>query len=333
MFFLLSKLKRNPHNIYWLNTKMTTARAFTYNTGAPIAGTQQVGDLAVGTPTIGFPATDMDWWNGPDEELGYVIAHTSPSGNQPNPLFKPAYVGFWRSPLLTEASFIGLAEYVSATVGPPQVFTAGTEANTWLTANGFWSSYQDVWTFLSGSQLPWPNSTAGYSTYNGSITNFDDGYGNDPLTASTNFIISTLDSNLIYIQTNGYLIVGNPTDTNGAFFANNGDLWLEPGTTNSDGDTENWWYQTGTEGNKYYQKNIVYGGKYPGNSAASSYVLNLYKDSQYQYLETRVKANSEIFGRAGVSGFDTRTASTRSQVWQGDLTGNNWNYLGYGTIV
>ena len=120
---------------------MATTRPFAYNIGSPIAGTEQIGQLAIGTPSIGFVGTGLDWWDGPDEELGYVIAHTTPSGNQPNPVFKPAYVGFWRSEFLTEPSFISLAEVISRTVGPQQVFTGGTEAKTWLNNNGFWTSY------------------------------------------------------------------------------------------------------------------------------------------------------------------------------------------------
>jgi hypothetical protein len=60
---------------------MATARPFSYNTGPPISGTTQVGNLAVGYPTTGF--TGMEWWNGPDEDLGYVIAQPVSGGNQP----------------------------------------------------------------------------------------------------------------------------------------------------------------------------------------------------------------------------------------------------------
>ena len=65
---------------------MATTRPFAYNNGSPIAGTDQVGQLAVGTPTLGFGSTGLQWWNGPDEELGYVIAKTF--SNQPTPVFK-----------------------------------------------------------------------------------------------------------------------------------------------------------------------------------------------------------------------------------------------------
>ena len=60
---------------------MATIRPFSYNTGSPIAGTIQVGDLAVGYPTTGY--TGMEWWNGPDEDLGYVIAQPVPDDSQP----------------------------------------------------------------------------------------------------------------------------------------------------------------------------------------------------------------------------------------------------------
>ena len=63
---------------------MSTTRPFSYNTGSPISGTIQVGNLAVGYPTTGF--TGMEWWNGPDEELGYVIAQPVSGDTQPTPI-------------------------------------------------------------------------------------------------------------------------------------------------------------------------------------------------------------------------------------------------------
>ena len=65
---------------------MATARPFAYNTGAGITGTDQVGSLAVGTPTYGFASTGLPWWNGPDEDLGYVIAASVPGNTQPTPV-------------------------------------------------------------------------------------------------------------------------------------------------------------------------------------------------------------------------------------------------------
>ena len=64
---------------------MSTSRPFAYNTGSAIAGTTQVGTLAVGTPTSGFTGNPK-WWNGPDEDLGYVIAAPQSGNNQPTPI-------------------------------------------------------------------------------------------------------------------------------------------------------------------------------------------------------------------------------------------------------
>jgi hypothetical protein len=77
---------------------MAITRPFSYNTGAPIAGTIQVGSLAVGTPTSGF-TNNPTFWNGPDEELGYVIAVPVSGNTQPTPVttnrvyLSPTYKG------------------------------------------------------------------------------------------------------------------------------------------------------------------------------------------------------------------------------------------------
>lgn len=64
---------------------MATARPFAYNPGSPIAGTIQLGDLAVGTPDGGF-TNNPQFWNGPDEELGYTIALPVSGNTQPTPV-------------------------------------------------------------------------------------------------------------------------------------------------------------------------------------------------------------------------------------------------------
>jgi hypothetical protein len=120
-------------NIYF---QMATATPFAYNTGSTIAGTIQVGDLAAGFPTVGFSATGLQWWNGPDEDLGYVITHTVPAGNQPNPLNIPAYLGFWRSPSKTEGSFVSYTNFIFGTS-----FTTGDQCKTYLNNNGYWTSW------------------------------------------------------------------------------------------------------------------------------------------------------------------------------------------------
>ena len=118
---------------------MATARPFAYNTGAGITGTDRVGDLAVGTPTSGFASTGLPWWNGPDEDLGYVIAQSVPGNTQPTPVSGvSASVGFFRSSALTDPSFISIANAVAGPSGP---FASGSAAKTWLNGNGYWTSY------------------------------------------------------------------------------------------------------------------------------------------------------------------------------------------------
>jgi hypothetical protein len=120
---------------------MATSRPFAYNTGSTINGTEQVGSIAIGYPTSGFTSTGLRWWNGPDEDLGYVIAHTVPSGTQPNPVGVPAYIGFWRTPSKTDNNFISLSQYVSSFTGTPQTFASASAAKTWLNSAGYWTSW------------------------------------------------------------------------------------------------------------------------------------------------------------------------------------------------
>ena len=75
---------------------MATATPLAYNTGSPISGTQQIGSLSVGFPTSGFTSSPQ-YWNGPDEDLGYVIAYPVPAGDHPTPVFDEvtSFLGFW----------------------------------------------------------------------------------------------------------------------------------------------------------------------------------------------------------------------------------------------
>jgi uncharacterized delta-60 repeat protein len=121
---------------------MSSSRPFAYNPIPPnsaISGTLQVGDLAVGVDTnLNYTGNvgGVQWWMGPDEELGYVITQSVPSLNQPNPLGISAGVGFFRSEFLTESSFISASNLISG-----QSFADGNAASTWLTSNGYWNSW------------------------------------------------------------------------------------------------------------------------------------------------------------------------------------------------
>jgi hypothetical protein len=116
---------------------MATARPFAYNTGSPITGTIQVGSLAVGTPTSGFTGNPK-WWNGPDEDLGYIIAIPVSGNTQPTPISGvTASVGFYRCSANTDSAFLSLTNYLTGIS-----FTGTSNARTWLINNlGYYTNY------------------------------------------------------------------------------------------------------------------------------------------------------------------------------------------------
>jgi hypothetical protein len=119
------------------------ARPFAYNLSGNtlIAGTIQVGNLAVGTPTSGI-TNSPTFWNGPDESLGYVIAYPVPDGDHPTPVFDEvtSYLGFKGTKNMSnpfnESTFVELTNNSFN-----QTFTSGNDASTWLTDNGYWNSW------------------------------------------------------------------------------------------------------------------------------------------------------------------------------------------------
>jgi hypothetical protein len=205
---------------------MATARPFAYNLGAGITGTTQVGDLAVGTPTAGFTSSPQ-FWNGPDEDLGYVIAHPVPAGTQPTPVSGvSAFLGFNRTSDFTDSSFINLAQYVAKTYSTPQTFSDANDASTWLTTNGFWNSYPasstvlvmnlDSTTGVSGST--WTDSSTG-----GHNATLNGGYGTT--TYNSNQVV-TLNG------TSGYVLPSSfGTQLNSTGFTYN--VWVYPTTFNN----------------------------------------------------------------------------------------------------
>jgi hypothetical protein len=140
---------------------MATSRPFAYNPppNSEISGTTQVGKLAIGTPTSGF-TSNPQFWEGPDEELGYVIAVPVSGNTQPTPVpGVTASLGFFRTDDFTDGSFIGLSQYVSKEYGTPQTFSSATEASIWLTNNGYWNSYTVPVLYLdAGNLLSYPGT-------------------------------------------------------------------------------------------------------------------------------------------------------------------------------
>ena len=122
-----------------------------YSGGTSIPGTTQVGNLNVGDSPQDYGVVGNNngivYYATPDQELGYVIAHEDlTGGHNGKPGNVPAYLGFWRSSSLTDESFIELSEYISIQDNDPQTFNSGTEAKNWLNTNGYWTSWEYVYT-------------------------------------------------------------------------------------------------------------------------------------------------------------------------------------------
>jgi hypothetical protein len=129
---------------------MATSRPFAYNIGATISGTTQIGNIAIGEGSHPYSENygGVRWWNGPDEDLGYVIARTQPLGNQPNPDSASASIRFFRSKLKNEQSFL---EIVERQFG--QSFGTGSVAQEWLNNNGYWTSFLPPQPYLYLEQI------------------------------------------------------------------------------------------------------------------------------------------------------------------------------------
>jgi hypothetical protein len=129
---------------------LSTSRPFAYNTGSTISGTIQLGDLAIGVDPLDYSddVGGVRWWEGPDEDLGYIICRPNLSGNQPNPDNNPAYIRFLRSKLKTEQSFVELVNSVF-----DQTFTSGNQCKNYLDSNGYWNSW------VNTTPTPTPTNT------------------------------------------------------------------------------------------------------------------------------------------------------------------------------
>lgn len=122
---------------------MAKSRPFAYNPGSQIPGTQKFGNLTVGSHDLTPDQSGVQWWNGPDEDLGYVIAETNVDGlgNPLQPTQIPnvyGSVGFFRTDGKNTTAFINLTNAVSG-----QNFTTATQCKTWLESNNRWTSWGD----------------------------------------------------------------------------------------------------------------------------------------------------------------------------------------------
>ena len=125
---------------------MATSRPFAYNPippGSEISGTTQFVDLAIGVLDEQYDEDygGIKWWEGPDEDLGYIICQPIPPNTQPTPISGlTASVGFYRTTAFTDSAFLNLCNALPARKNQTK-FQTTNEAIIWLTANGYWTNY------------------------------------------------------------------------------------------------------------------------------------------------------------------------------------------------
>lgn len=182
------------------------------------------------------------------------------------------------------------------------------------------------WTFNSGVDLAWPANQDGYTLYTGGWTFYDDGQTVDTISFAGDLYSNGSSENQFRLSTNGYLI----TSSYGfQYNANNQDLYLTPGDPLDDGDIQNFWYKNYVGAGRWRTSILVYCGHYGDQTVPYSYILNIYRDANYQYVEAKCKTN--VGGTAGPY-YTTEASNTLSQVWQSDINGSTWTYLGLGSI-
>lgn len=187
-----------------------------------IAGTTQIGNLNVGTSPQDYGVVGANnsivYYSTPDQTLGYVIAHDDLSaGHNGKPGNVPAKVGFFRSAVKTEESFIELTEYITIQDNDPQTFTGGTEAKTWLNNNGYWTSYTPSTPFSDLENIAiylrsFMNDFKNPSFYNYRLDG--DGYyiedGGGDMYDNGNISSPWVISNTEYVGTDGYSPIDYP---------------------------------------------------------------------------------------------------------------------------
>jgi hypothetical protein len=206
---------------------MATFRTFCYNPSPnpSIPGTEQVGDIAAANGDVTIDP-GKEWWNGPDEDSGYIVAYKDVSGDRSNAPERvlatnyPCHVGFMRSAAKTDESFVDLANYIAGTTS----FVFGTQSKLWLNSNGYWTSWmppqpylylEEIATYLRNYMADFRNPNFYYYQLDGNGTYINDGGGD--MYDGGNYTTPWLESGQQYTSNGGpfpYAInYTNTTDT------------------------------------------------------------------------------------------------------------------------
>jgi uncharacterized delta-60 repeat protein len=186
--------------VFILNTilYMPISRPFAYNPTLQTEGVfEQFGTLSVGFSGQSYGNQGgLKWWNGPDEELGYVIGTSIPSGGPIAPDGTPSTVGFWRTSGFVTSEFVNLSNTILGVnlQSPSELITS-------LNSNGYFTSAETNKLIFVGGNL---TSYQGVSSSRIARLNTDGSYD------STFNIQSGFSPNVLstFVQSDGKILVG-----------------------------------------------------------------------------------------------------------------------------
>lgn len=119
------------------------ARAFAYNTGSPVDGTGQIGNIAYEITNSAWQADigGLEWWNGPEERNAWIIGKDWPAGDWNTPIGDIGDVHFWKTNFDTLFEFRNLANNVAENISGSSWFTSSIQAKDWLDSNGYFTNF------------------------------------------------------------------------------------------------------------------------------------------------------------------------------------------------
>mgnify|MGYP000066635039 FL=1 len=202
---------------------MATNRLFAFNNGPAIGDALQYGNLSISTSVI----DGYRWWPGPDEDIGYIIAHDDTNPNMRTEGSRYATVstnsvGFWRTSK-TDVDFLSVFNGLFS-----KSYSSAPNAAYWLNTNGYWTSYSPELPLVSQSFVfgysasTYNGTTIGGISDSGAFVKLDtDGTLDNTFSVGSGFewTISGNKANIltISIQSDGKIIAGGQFDKyNGA---------------------------------------------------------------------------------------------------------------------
>lgn len=325
---------------------MATSRHFAFNP-SPVTptGATQFGNVCVATTGWVLDTGGLKWWNGPNEDNGYIICHiesTPKTAASFSEVISGTSVGFWRSVAKTESSFLELVERRTG-----QIFGTGSDARNWLHSNGYFTSYS-VFSIVSGTKNP-VLGNGGQSPFPASswtsIRNASEDDTSTQVNLQFNITFNGTTYNSFFPNSNFYITFGsgssqysglaaNSPALDKIFFGGKDNSWQRVSSTQSDDK----YLRLRWEGN-----NTTSGTPgSPGVVYELTFFNPIYTNNE-NWIELLI-GNNNMPGQ-GISGIYSSTAlltggqivpenvgvaALQSYVFAGNSTGTNWTvYTGY----